>query len=1285
MAGLIYAPNQFDPSDGRIYKTVLDGSAIGDIIADYAQEGLELDVIINGRRVTNLNYKVRKEDHITIAVHIGKDSNSGGKQVLRMVAMIIVVVIATYLVGPAGGGVAEGLEAAGWGATAATVGGYVAFGAIMVAGTLLVNAILPPSKLNIGGMGTDQVQDGNTYGWNPSRNQINEGLVAPVLYGKMRITPQIISQYRSYIANKDIINVLFHLTEGESSLIENLKVNNIAIADVSVDGVPDFVYHQGTMTQAVIPDFGNSIFEIPVGQALNGTEVDGNVESEITVTTNGNAVENLAVGIVLTGGLYAYTQGYSELITGYRIEFRINGSGDPWTPFSGQSGSLTRNVYGDYYEPAGYWVTPHGLYSDPKMHGYYARQVHFATYADALASNTGEPWEPSIPVAGFHDVVDVRTEGVGFYHSDKSPDTMKFLHTHNVSLPANKYDIRVVRLIQFPVISGSTSYANNVAVSFIQEITLGSFTYPYTSLLGLSSVATEKIYGGSPIVSMDLTRGNLSHYAGEYGVGSPTLHDSGNPAWACYDLLTNPMYGAGVDPTQIILADFEAWATFCDSKSLRANIYFDVSGNVFDICNQISVLGYGSVVPRGTSIGCVFEDTSAMVYTFGMGNIIEGTFNMYYVDRQNRANVVEVTYFDEDLEYDRRILLVRNGAVENDSDVVAQISLVGCTNREQARKHANRLILSNKYNIRVVEFQADIDAIHCQNGDVIGVSHDVPQYGYSGRTFDSTSNTIVLGTAIYLESAKTYSILIRHEDDTLESKNIASPVSDGDYSTLTLDAGTWGTNPAYMSTWNLAEVATGIKKFRVLSISKSGDFIAKIKAMEYREEILTDGAVIPDYPVDTLLESVIGLGAYVNFKKETDGAIKAEIRVDWRGVSTEWRVNVSRSDGYTMPAWNTYVTRSDFIISNILPRATDTYTITVTGLDGDTATTTVDMIIDPPVQVDGIQVNVIDQFVMANWETPFSEAKIKHYEIWKGTDFMESTYVGSSTSNFISFQEPDYGQQTYWIFAVNEFDGKGIPVKFQATIEGDPNYEALLSFTIDGSGSGTDFYVDGEYILGPIGNTTTTWEDAIMDLYPVDYATKTMDDLVADFGYATIIDVLGATSDGYGDYSEVIDLGAEYPKAEYRLSVKKISGTGTSGKVDVTTTIMLSNDNITYYQDVGSLNQIGLGVRYIRVYMVFLGDSNTAIWARPQIDILTKTIQQTGKVAITDANAGLTIQFTVPFVDVNGIVITPKSTLPRYPVYDFNDVPNPTDFTVWLFDETGTKVTGSFNYIVTGI
>jgi len=57
----------------------------------------------------------------------------------------------------------------------------------------------------------------------------------------------------------------------------------------------------------------------------------------------------------------------------------------------------------------------------------------------------------------------------------------------------------------------------------------------------------------------------------------------------------------------------------------------------------------------------------------------------------------------------------------------------------------------------------------------------------------------------------------------------------------------------------------------------------------------------------------------------------------------------------------------------------------------------------------------------------------------------------------------------------------------------------------------------------------------------------------------------------------------------------------------------------------------------------------------------------------------------VPFVDVESIQVTPKGTGAVNAVYDFVDAPNPTDFSVYLFDSAGARVSGDFSWTTRGV
>jgi hypothetical protein len=70
---------------------------------------------------------------------------------------------------------------------------------------------------------------------------------------------------------------------------------------------------------------------------------------------------------------------------------------------------------------------------------------------------------------------------------------------------------------------------------------------------------------------------------------------------------------------------------------------------------------------------------------------------------------------------------------------------------------------------------------------------------------------------------------------------------------------------------------------------------------------------------------------------------------------------------------------------------------------------------------------------------------------------------------------------------------------------------------------------------------------------------------------------------------------------------------------------------------------------------------------------------------------GTTVNFTVPFIDVESISVTPSVPSPPpsplspiIAIYDFVDVPNPTSFKVLLFDTSGNRVTGPFSWSARG-
>jgi predicted phage tail protein len=82
-------------------------------------------------------------------------------------------------------------------------------------------------------------------------------------------------------------------------------------------------------------------------------------------------------------------------------------------------------------------------------------------------------------------------------------------------------------------------------------------------------------------------------------------------------------------------------------------------------------------------------------------------------------------------------------------------------------------------------------------------------------------------------------------------------------------------------------------------------------------------------------------------------------------------------------------------------------------------------------------------------------------------------------------------------------------------------------------------------------------------------------------------------------------------------------------------------------------------------------------------DVKLKNDAGTVQANSTDAN-GTPVTFNIGFIDVTSITVTANTTSPVFAVYNFVDAPNPTGFTVYLFDKNGNRVAGTVSWSAKG-
>ena len=187
----------------------------------------------------------------------------------------------------------------------------------------------------------------------------------------------------------------------------------------------------------------------------------------------------------------------------------------------------------------------------------------------------------------------------------------------------------------------------------------------------------------------------------------------------------------------------------------------------WDALLQVFQVGRAMPVKAGAKIIAVVDQPRDPVALFGQGNIKEGSFTLTYMSSQDKPNSLTVRFLDDKHNYEGRTVIVdhpstfggagicsiagisnqesciaANGTwVSDDPQVSSEymtrrsesLEAKGVVRRSQATRDATYRL--NRYHLqrRSATFDVGPDAIHLLPGDRILVSHDTPQYGYSGR------------------------------------------------------------------------------------------------------------------------------------------------------------------------------------------------------------------------------------------------------------------------------------------------------------------------------------------------------------------------------------------------------------------------------------------------------------------------------------------------------------------------------------------------------------------------
>ena len=258
---------------------------------------------------------------------------------------------------------------------------------------------------------------------------------------------------------------------------------------------------------------------------------------------------------------------------------------------------------------------------------------------------------------------------------------------------------------------------------------------------------------------------------------------------------------------------------------------------------------------------------------------------------ETSPNQVDVEILDEDNNFQKCVVSVADEDRMDEDRNCLSVQLYGITSKARARREAIFALKRAMAVTKTISFQASLEAIICEVGDLILFQHDIPQYGFGGRVtaISGGDYQIHLDREIVLENGSDYTLRVRKADGTYLVYDFTYSGSFAYQSYITVDVGDWDSDVAIDDVWVFGYQDIEAKPFRVTSISRKSDAIMSIEAEEYNASIYTDDGTIE---IETIKYSQLGVVA----KYEIDGSLESppagdpELVLDTPSMDGRWEI-----------------------------------------------------------------------------------------------------------------------------------------------------------------------------------------------------------------------------------------------------------------------------------------------------------------------------------------------------------------------------------------------------------
>ena len=670
------------------------------------------------------------------------------KNILSLVATIALVIVAPY---------ATGFIAPLLGVTS-TLGLQLLQAGIVLAGSFLISTFLSPS--------VNTPSSKNAAAASPTYSLTGQGNTArlfesiPKLYGTHLLYPDYASgPYSEFIDNQQYLNQLLCLGLGEYEIHE-MRIEDTTFWN-ELDGfVGTFVgvqyeiikpgdavtlFHSQVISSAEVGGQDLILWGFKTDYVFNGTRItskhaEDNQEKRFTQAVVGQEIE-------VVGGPYAgvYT------ITGVATD------GTWLEVFGAAFANTTVDNIVVQRSPADAWVGPYVSNSADTVTN--KIQIDY-TIGNGLfyTSDDGSLTNNSVTVVAQAQTINSAGIAVGGWfdlgtHTYTAATQTPQRKTETYFLPDARYQVRVRRVDNE---NPSTRYRSSIAWNGLKAFIPNDNVYPDVTLLAIRMLATGQLTQSSSNKINTIQTAKLPVWNPVTRVWSDPIGTT-SIAWAAADVLRNSTYGANFDSDYI---DLDKLAELDNTWSSRVDTFngvFDTTYSIWDALNMILKVGRTIPVMIGGKMTFVRDEHRVMPRCiFNPATMQRGSFQTQHIlyDDESPDDII-VQFLDHRTWKQNEVDCKQ---VDSISAKPERMQIFGITHRDQAWREGMFMGAVNARRRVIATFTTEMEGRMMMRGDLIGVAHDLYEWGDFGEVqgFDLGTKTLWLSESPTFDSSNAY-------------------------------------------------------------------------------------------------------------------------------------------------------------------------------------------------------------------------------------------------------------------------------------------------------------------------------------------------------------------------------------------------------------------------------------------------------------------------------------------------------------------------------------------------